>query len=173
METYKILLIEDDPIYIKVLSHTLENIGKEIKILQTNNGFEALEILEKEMPDLIVTDWDMPQMSGIEFCKKIQTLQDYKDIPVIMCTGINTSSENLKTAFESGVVDFLRKPIDKMELIARVSSMLKLSESYQTIKKQKEEIENEKRKSDSLLLNILVPALTPSGLHLSESAAIL
>ncbi len=155
MRTYKILVVEDDPVYLRILSHILIELDKKIKILQTDNGLNALEILKKEIPDLIITDWDMPQMSGIEFCERIRANQDFKDIPVIMCTGINKSSENLKTAFESGVVDFVRKPIDKMELMSRVNSMLKLSESYQTIKKQKEQIETEKYKSDQLLLNIL------------------
>ena len=100
MRTYKILVVEDDPVYIKILSHILNEIDNNILVLQTNNGIEALEILKNEIPDLILTDWDMPQMSGIEFCKKVQSIQEYKDIPVIMCTGINTSSENLKTAFE-------------------------------------------------------------------------
>jgi len=155
MKPFKILIVEDDPIYGKIIHSILESIDTNIQLIQTNNGFDALKILKKESLDLILTDWDMPKMSGIEFCKKIHANQNFVDIPVIMCTGINTSSENLKTAFESGVVDFIRKPIDKMELISRVNSMLKLSESYQTIKRQKEEIEAEKEKSDKLLRNIL------------------
>ena len=155
MSAFKILIVEDDPIQEKIVQHILENLDYEIKLLKSQNGLEALEIVKKEQPDLILTDWDMPKMSGIDFSKWIQQNKEFKDIPVIMCTGKNTSSENLKTAFESGVVDFIRKPIDKMELISRVKSMLKLSESYQTIKRQKEELEAEKEKSYKLLLNIL------------------
>ncbi|NOQ24811.1 MAG: response regulator [Bacteroidales bacterium] len=155
MKLFKILIIEDDPICEKIIHHILENTGQNLQLIKAHNGIEALTILKKETPDLILTDWDMPNMSGIEFCKKIRANQDFENIPVIMCTGIKTSSENLKTAFESGVVDFIRKPIDKVELMSRVNSMLMLSESYQTIKKQKEEIEAEKEKSDKLLLNIL------------------
>ncbi|MCK5169730.1 MAG: response regulator, partial [Bacteroidales bacterium] len=94
-------------------------------------------------------------MNGIEFCKLIHLSEKYEHIPVIMCTRIKTSSENLKTAFESGVADFIRKPIDKMELLSRVNSMLKLSESYQTIKLQNEKIQEEKEKTDKPLLSIL------------------
>lgn len=155
MVPFRILVIEDDPLHDKVIQHILENSGQNLELIKAKNGFDALKILEKETPDLILTDWEMPKMSGIDFCKKIHASQDFEHIPVIMCTGIKTSSENLKTAFESGVVDFIRKPVDKVELMSRVSSMLKLSESYQTIKKQKEEIEAEKEKSDKLLLNIL------------------
>jgi class 3 adenylate cyclase len=155
MKPFRILIVEDDPIHGKIIQHILENIDHDIELIRSNNGFDALKIVKKELPDLILTDWDMPKMTGIEFCKKIQLNKELERIPVIMCTGINTSSENLQTAFESGVVDFIRKPIDKMELISRVNSMLKLSESYQTIKRQKEEIEAEKEKSDKLLLNVL------------------
>lgn len=155
MEQFKILIIEDDPIQEKIIQHILENLEYKIQLLKSQNGLDALKIVEKELPDLILTDWDMPKMSGIDFCRWIQANKKFKDIPVVMCTGINTSSDNLKTAFESGVVDFIRKPIDKTELISRVKSMLRLSESYQTIKRQKEELQAEKEKSDKLLLNIL------------------
>ncbi len=155
MKPFRILVIEDDPVYHKVIQHILENSDYEIKLMHSPDGNDALKMLENGLPDLILTDWEMPGISGIEFCKIIQKKKELQHIPVIMCTGINTSSENLKTAFESGVVDFIRKPIDKMELISRVNSMLKLSESYQTIKRQKEELQLEKDKSDKLLLNIL------------------
>lgn len=155
MKLFKILILDDDPIYGKIIRHILTEMDHEIELVCSDNGVQALQKIEDDQPDLIITDWDMPGMSGIDFCKTIHKNPEFANIPVIMCTGINTSSENLKTAFESGVVDFIRKPIDKMEFISRVNSMLKLSESYQTIKKQKEEIQIEKRKSDKLLLSIL------------------
>lgn len=155
MKPFKILVVEDDPVYHKVIKHILENSDYKISIIHSKSAKSAFKILENELPDLILTDWEMPEIDGIDFCKIIQKKKELEQIPVIMCTGANTSSENLKTAFESGVVDFIRKPIDKMELISRVNSMLKLSESYQTIKRQKEELQLEKEKSDKLLLNIL------------------
>ena len=141
MKIFKILIIDDDPFQRKIIEQILKGTDKKFKIIPSENGMEALEIIDKELPDLILTDWDMPSMNGIEFCKLIHLSEKYEHIPVIMCTGIKTSSENLKTAFESGVADFIRKPIDKMELLSRVNSMLKLSESYQTIKLQKEKIQ--------------------------------
>ncbi|MGM0505471.1 MAG: response regulator, partial [Bacteroidota bacterium] len=155
MDQTTILIVEDDPLYGRVIEHVLRDMDTEIQLLTSSDGIEALRIAKQEKPDLIITDWDMPRMNGIDFCIKLHENPEFNNIPVIMCTGINTSSENLKTAFESGVVDFIRKPIDKMELLSRVHSMLKLSESYQTIKKQKEKILEEKEKSDKLLLNIL------------------
>ena len=118
MKIFKILIIDDDPFQRKIIEQILKSIDKKIEILRSENGKEALEVIENDLPDLILTDWDMPQISGIEFCKLIQLSKRYEHIPVIMCTGIKTSSENLKTAFESGVVDFIRKSIDKMELLS-------------------------------------------------------
>jgi class 3 adenylate cyclase/CheY-like chemotaxis protein len=155
MKTFKILVIDDDPIQRKIIEHIIEDLERNIIVSRATNGKEALDLIEQSAPNLIITDWDMPQMNGIEFCKQIHLDKELGHIPVIMCTGINTSSEHLKTAFESGVADFIRKPIDKMELLSRVNSMIRLSESYQTIKAQKEKIEEEKEKSDKLLLNIL------------------
>ncbi len=155
MKPFKILILDDDPIYGKVIQKILEYSDHDIELILAENGFEALKRVNEETPDLILTDWDMPGMSGIDFCKMIHKNKEFEHIPVIMCTGINTSSEHLKIAFESGVVDFIRKPIDKMEFLSRVNSMLKLSESYQTIKQQKEELQREKKKSDELLLSIL------------------
>ncbi len=152
---FKILILDDDPIYGKIIRHILAEMDHDIELVWSDNGLKALQKIENDHPDLVITDWDMPGMSGIDFCKTIHKKPEFEHIPVIMCTGINTSSENLQTAFQSGVVDFIRKPIDKMEFISRVNSMLKLSESYQTIKYQKEQIQIEKRRSDKLLLSIL------------------
>jgi class 3 adenylate cyclase/AmiR/NasT family two-component response regulator len=155
MNLFRILIIDDDLLQRKIIEQILKSIDKKIKIYCANNGQEALKIIKTDLPNLIITDWDMPQMNGIDFCKTIQRNKKLKHVPVIMCTGIKTSSENLQTAFESGVADFIRKPIDKMELLSRANSMIKLSESYQTIKLQKEELQKEIEKSDKLLLNVL------------------
>ena len=90
MKPFKILIVEDDPIHGKIIQHILENIEHDIILLRSNNGFDALKIVEEEFPDLILTDWDMPKMTGIEFCKKIQLKKELARIPVIMWTRINT-----------------------------------------------------------------------------------
>ena len=152
---FKILALDDDPAYNKIMQQILKDINLKIDFLFCNNGKEAIETTHRYKPDLIITDWNMPDMSGIEFCKIIHEELSMPDTPVIMCTGVKTTSENLKTAFDAGVVDFIRKPIDKMEFVVRINSMLRLSKSYQTIKEQKEAIQKERERSDALLNNIL------------------
>jgi len=80
----------------------------------------------------------MPEMDGIEFIKQLKQSTITADIPVIMCTGVMTSSENLNTALNAGAVDYIRKPIDEIELIARTKANLHLANSYSRIKKLNE-----------------------------------
>ncbi len=83
-------------------------------------------------------------MDGIEAIKYLKNNPVTADIPIIMCTGIMLSSDSLRIALDSGAVDYVRKPVDKIELQARVHSMLKLSDSYRTIKEQNIILEHQK-----------------------------
>lgn len=150
----KILLVEDNPLYLQVLIYSIKDLSEKISIYNTENGKEAFSLIKKIKPDLIITDWNMPQLSGIELTVKIRKTPEISYIPVIMCT-IRDSSENLQYAFSKGVSDYITKPFKKIEFIARVRSQLLLSQSYQTIIKQSEVIKAEKEKSDKLIRNIL------------------
>ena len=134
MNNYTILVVDDSQDNLKTISSFLKESELSLSILKAPNGKIACTLAEKKLPDLIILDWEMPEMDGIETLKCLKSNESTKDIPVIMCTGKMTSSEHLKTAMEAGAVDYIRKPVDKTELSARVYSMLKLSESYQEIK---------------------------------------
>ncbi|MCX6278490.1 MAG: response regulator [Bacteroidetes bacterium] len=149
--TYTILIADDYPGNIQIIVDALKSSDLKHKIIRAVNGKILCELAEKRLPDLIITDWEMPEMDGIEAIKYLSSIEATKDIPIIMCTGIMTSSENLKMALDSGAVDYIRKPIDSIELQSRVYSMLKLRNSYRTIKeqnaileKQKEEIQTQR-----------------------------
>ncbi len=162
LRTYKILAVDDYVENLQVIVRIAEEMGPEYEVLQAIDAETAFEIAKDEIPDLIITDWEMPGMNGIELIKRLRMEKSSRLIPVIMYTGIMTTSDNLATALDAGAVDFIRKPIDPVEFRARVLSMLQLSESFQTIKMQMElvqaqtqEIIAEKQKSEKLLLNIL------------------
>ena len=123
---YSILIVDDDVLYLKTINHIIKNISSNIETKQAKSGYEAINILEKETPDLIIIDWEMPGMSGIEFIERLQKKPDFHDIPAIVCTGRMTDSENLKTAFDAGAVDFISKPFNIFELQARIANLLKL-----------------------------------------------
>ena len=134
MNNYKILVVDDQKDNLVIIVDMIEERNDIAEVFQANNGEMAIMIAEKHQPDLIIMDWEMPEMSGIETTKKLKENDKTKDIPVIICTGRMTSSNHLETAFEAGAVDFIRKPIDKIELQSRMQSMLLLSESYKNIK---------------------------------------
>jgi PAS domain S-box-containing protein len=142
--THKILLVDDDPKHLEAVVDIIEGASDKYRILQTFNSKLAFEVAIKEIPDLIILDWEMPGISGIELIKQLNDNEITTDIPVIMYTGVMTSPKNLDTSLDAGVVDYVRKPVDKIELPARINSMLKLSDSYKKIKEQNIQLERQK-----------------------------
>jgi len=134
MKTYTILVVDDKPDNLKTIVEYLKKSEVQFTILKAPDGKIACKLAEKKLPDLIITDWEMPVMNGIETIEHLKRLEKTKDIPVIMATGVMTSPKNLKTALEAGAIDYIRKPIDEIELTARVNSVLKLSDSLKEIK---------------------------------------
>lgn len=125
----KILIADDEPQNITVIAEILEE--SNFEICAALNGDSACKIAVEQMPDLIILDWNMPGMSGIEATKFLKRNPYTKNIPIMIISGIMTSSENLNLALEAGAIDFIRKPVDKLELLARTRSMLLLSSYYQ------------------------------------------
>ena len=81
-------------------------------------------------PDLIITDWFMLQMNGLEFIKKIKSNPETKDILIMVATGVMTAANDMKVAMEAGATDFIRKPIDEIELLARTNSMMQIKTAF-------------------------------------------
>jgi two-component system sensor histidine kinase/response regulator len=135
MKNYKILIVDDVPDNIKSIVDCFDESEEPYILYQALDGETAEAIAIMEKPDLIITDWEMPGMSGIELIKSLKSDPGTAEIPVIMCTGVMTTSQNLKTALLAGAVDYIRKPVDKIELSARVQATLRLAESYKEIKK--------------------------------------
>jgi len=133
-----ILIVDDQPENLQIIADIFTKSKLNYKIIQAPNGKIALKIIEKVLPDIIITDWEMPEMDGIDFIKQLKQNPHTVDIPVIMCTGVMTSSKNLQTALQAGAVDYIRKPIDEVELIARTNANLHLADNYAKIKQLNE-----------------------------------
>jgi signal transduction histidine kinase len=146
-----LLIADDQPDNLKAIQDILKTSPYQFNFITVPNGKVLVEMALRKLPDLIITDWEMPEMDGLSAIKTLKGYPQTADIPIIMCTGIMTSSENLKTIMEAGAVDYVRKPIEANELIARVQSMLQLSASFTKIKEQKEELE----KSNALKSRLL------------------
>lgn len=149
MEKELVLVIDDDKGTLEIISCTLEDAG--YRVINTLRPLEGIKKAVEQKPRLIILDWYMPQMDGLQALQKLKADKITREIPVIMATGIKTESENLKLALDSGAVDFIRKPIDEIELLARVKAALRLVNYYnenrqhlKTIHKQEKKIINQK-----------------------------
>lgn len=137
----KILIVDDEALNLGAIARCFEQRPDlPYELLQSTSAPKALQIAELELPDLIITDWDMPEIDGIELIRRLKSNPLTADIPVIMCTGVMTTSENLQAALSVGAMDFIRKPVDAIELIARTHSMLQLARSFQKIREQNHEL---------------------------------
>jgi two-component system cell cycle response regulator len=126
----KILLVDDDRVTLRLLSRWLESAGYEVRAVR--NGQEAKTAIEQDCPHVVFTDWEMPLLDGLELCRWIraQTLPNY--IYLLFLT-VRSSKEDLVQALEAGADDFLKKPIDKDELFARLRSARRVLELEQRL----------------------------------------
>lgn len=134
----KILIIDDEPDSIEVFELLLTNLNYEV--VSESNPLNAIKMIQTTQPDLVILDWLMPQMEGIEVLRNIKSTLEIKEIPVIISSGIRTQSSNLQTALSVGAIDFLKKPIDEIELEARVASAIKLYDYLRNSQKMQQEI---------------------------------
>ena len=130
----RILIVDDQKDNLETIVKFIEEDNQPYEILQALNVDLALKISKSELPDIIITDWEMPEKDGIDFIRELKKIPELSEIPVIMCTGVMLTSFDLKTALDAGAVDYIRKPIDKVELLARINSVLRLAKSYNQIK---------------------------------------
>ncbi len=140
MKTYRILIADDEPEHLETMLEIVESSGESYEVLQALNGRIAAEIASRHVPDLIITDWQMPEMDGLQLIQKLKENMATQDIPIVMCTGVMITPVHLDTALSIGAVDFIRKPIDRVEFLARVRTMLRLADAMSEIKKQNREL---------------------------------
>jgi phosphoserine phosphatase RsbU/P len=114
----KILIAEDDNIASKVLKHALEHLGHEVIV--TNNGQTAWEAFDCEPVRIIVSDWMMPGLDGLELCAKIRSRTKTPYTYFILLTSAETTPENYDFATDAGVDDFLPKPLDRSMIRMRL-----------------------------------------------------
>ncbi len=119
----KILVVDDNPQNLELIQAYLEDLSVETQTAM--DGAEALESVHADHPDLILLDIMMPKISGFEVCKQLKSDSDTRDIPIIMITALNEISD-IERAVECGTDDFLTKPVNKLELLTRVKSLLRL-----------------------------------------------
>lgn len=130
MNPPSILIVDDEPNNFDVIETLLSIQG--YQLYYASNGQEALSVLDTVNPDLILLDVMMPGLNGIDVCKKIKADLQWKIVPVIMVTALS-SKEDLALCLEAGADDFISKPVNRLELCARVKSMLRIKQQHDTI----------------------------------------
>ena len=118
----KILIAEDNITMASALKYILQQMGYD-KITETNDGSEALKLLAKNRFDLVIMDWALPSVSGVSLTKWMRQKEPYRYTPVIMVTS-KDQPEDVLTAVESGVNEYVLKPLDKEILRAKISKVL-------------------------------------------------
>lgn len=126
MSEQTILIVDDEKRNVKLLEAIL---AKEYRILSANSGREALAVVDAERPDLILLDVMMPGMDGIQVCRTLKSGESTRMIPIIIVTSLSDKEDRVQ-AYEAGADDFLSKPVDRIELLGRTKSLLRIKAYY-------------------------------------------
>ena len=128
---YTILIIDDQFTSRKILEELISSLGDEILVKAFADPVKAIEYVQVHEPDLVLADFKMPRMNGVEFTKRFREL--YKDIPLVVITGVE-DKQVLYDALDAGATDFLSKPVDHRECRTRCNNLLRLRQQHQIIK---------------------------------------
>ncbi len=152
----KILVVDDTLDNVNLLSKMLTDSG--YKVRKALNGQMALMGVQASPPDLILLDINMPDINGYEVCQQLKSAEKTRDIPVIFLSALDDVLDKVK-AFKVGAVDYITKPFQFEEVLARVENHLKISRLQQELEEQNVLLRLEREKSERLLLNILPKAI--------------
>ena len=117
-----VLVAEDESALVTLLRYNLEREG--YRVIEARDGEEALLVAAEEQPDLVVLDWMLPQLSGIEVCRRLRGRQETRNVPIIMQTARGEESDRIR-GLDTGADDYLTKPFSMTELLARLRAVLR------------------------------------------------
>jgi two-component system phosphate regulon response regulator PhoB len=120
--TPNILVVEDEDSLATLLQYNLEKEGYEVAL--ASDGEEALIVVDERLPDLIVLDWMLPKVSGIEVCRRLRQRAETRNVPIIMLTARGEESDRIR-GLDTGADDYLVKPFSMSELTARIRAVLR------------------------------------------------
>lgn len=164
--TGTVLVVDDEPANSRLLAEYLAEGG--LKVLTASSGLKAIELAQGESPDLILLDVVMPGIDGFETCRRLKAEEGTKEIPVIFATSLARTAEKVK-GFRIGAVDYITKPFQLDEVMARVSAHLTIRALQRSLQEQNAQLQREivvrkriegalrrsQKQSEQLLLNVL------------------
>ncbi len=122
LEGTKVLIVEDEVAIVTMLRYNLEQEG--FVVVATGDGEEAMTLVKEQKPDIIVLDWMLPGMTGIEVCKQLRWNQDTKNIPIIMLSARGEEGDRIR-GLDTGADDYMVKPFSPTELISRIRAVFR------------------------------------------------
>ncbi len=158
----RILIVDDTPANIQALAGILKEKGYQLSV--ATDGRQALDVLEKVRPDLILLDVLMPVLDGFETCRRLKASPAWRDIPVIFLTA-KTDTADLVTGFEAGAVDYVAKPFNAHELLARIGTHLTVDHLRRSLAEKNEQLARAHKRELEMAVKVqsqLIP------LHLPE-----
>ncbi|PWB53201.1 MAG: response regulator [Candidatus Methanoperedenaceae archaeon] len=155
----KILAVDDEPVNVELISGYLE---KDYEIIPAYSGKEALEKVRLTNPDIVLLDIMMPEVKGYEVCEQIKFHDITRFTPIVIITALTEIEHKIK-AIEAGADDFLTKPINRIELITRIKSLLKTKYYHDQLVRSKEQIEaqNEFKTIMTDILPLILQSIPP------------
>lgn len=150
----KILIVDDEPKNVRILQIHLKTRG--YTVCNATDGLEALEAVKTEKPDLVLMDINMPKMDGFEVVARLRQDKETEFIPIVMITALRDTHENRIKALESGADDFIEKPFDSLEVLARVRSLLRIKNYQDTLANHNARLEEELQMARSIQ-EVLLP----------------
>ena len=125
-----IIIADDEPNQLELMSFNVSNAG--YSIIKATNGKEAIELIENHSPDLIILDWMMPKMSGIDLCRTLRSNKDTKLLPIIMLSARSEEADK-SLGLDTGADDYISKPFSPMELVSRVKALIRRTNTSMSI----------------------------------------
>lgn len=119
-----VLIVEDEAALVTLLRYNLE--GEGFRVAEANDGEQALVLAKEETPDIVLLDWMLPLMSGIEVCRQMRRIPATRDVPIILLTARGEETDKVR-GLDSGADDYITKPFSPAELIARIRAVLRRS----------------------------------------------
>jgi len=117
-----VLIAEDESALVTLLRYNLEREG--YRVLEAKDGEEALLVASEEKPDLVLLDWMLPQLSGIEVCRRLRTRMETRNMPIVMLTARGEENDRIR-GLDTGADDYLTKPFSMTELLARLRAVMR------------------------------------------------
>ena len=136
----RVLIVDDEPLNLELLNQELDILGYEVDMAQS--GEETLRRASEHLPDVILLDIMMPGMDGFEVCRRLKAMEETRDVPVIFATALSETEHKI-TAFEAGGVDYVTKPFQLDEVLARVATHVELHRTTHRLVERNQRLEEE------------------------------